>query len=88
MSLRAIAWQPRRLPIKRDEVASSFLLAMKHNFFNRHPELVSGSHTLSLLHAGRLSCEVLKQVQHDPSVNISLPIIMIIHPIKMIARPV
>jgi hypothetical protein len=28
MSLRAIAWQPRRLLIERDEVASSFLLAM------------------------------------------------------------
>ncbi len=28
MSLRAIAWQPRRLHIERDEVASLFLLAM------------------------------------------------------------
>ena len=28
MSLRAIAWQPRRLHTERDEVASSFLLAM------------------------------------------------------------
>jgi len=28
MSLRAIAWQPRRMNIESDEVASSFLLAM------------------------------------------------------------
>jgi hypothetical protein len=28
MSLRAIAWQPRRLHIERDEIALSFLLAM------------------------------------------------------------
>jgi len=32
MSLRAIARQPRRLHIERDEVASSFLLAMTYVF--------------------------------------------------------
>nr|MBB6136683.1 hypothetical protein [Mucilaginibacter sp. X5P1] len=32
MSLRAIARQPRRMHIERDEVASSFLLAMTRNW--------------------------------------------------------
>jgi len=32
MSLQAVAWQPRRLHNERDEVASSFLLAMTRFF--------------------------------------------------------